>query len=477
MTNFQTNTIAWLFTKAVDTFPAARKTAIKYLDNYVLNEVMSDNSSHASEKIKLFRYHAYKALYYSFFRNFEKGIISKKVTNKIISSFLNSVIFKDPKAKLSEKSFFEKYKQNPPRLVTISLTKKCNLNCDGCYATSTTTDNEQIDWDTLNKLMDQLYIDMGMRFFVISGGEPFLYNSNGNSLIDLAASRKDCYFLVYTNGTLINNDLAARIASCGNITPAISVEGFQPETDKRRGKGAYNKILKAVNCLLKNGVPYGFSVTATKNNFELLMCDDFYKFSFEEIGATYMWVFQYMPIGRNINNNIALSPHQRIELFKKQKEIMFNKNYFLADFWNSAIITEGCISCGKEGGYFYINWDGNIMPCVFIPYFSDNIYQLFSEGRSISDALFSDFFIKGRKWQSDYLNKNHQERNLLMPCLYRDHHNDFLNIVNSVPLSVYPENDSAREAMESKEYHENIMEFDKDLDKKSQSLWQEFSQN
>ena len=38
---------------------------------------------------------------------------------------------------------------------------------------------------------------------------------------------------MYTNGTLIDEKMAQRMAEVGNITPAISVEGFEKKTDER----------------------------------------------------------------------------------------------------------------------------------------------------------------------------------------------------------------------------------------------------
>ncbi len=41
-------------------------------------------------------------------------------------------------------------------------------------------------------------------------------------------------------------------------------------------------------------------------------------------------------------------------------------------------------------------------PCAFIAYYVDNIYDLYNSGKTLSDALFSDFMKNGRKWQREY---------------------------------------------------------------------------
>jgi len=59
----------------------------------------------------------------------------------------------------------------------------------------------------------------GMRFVVISGGEPFMYKSDGKDLLDMVEAHPDMYFLVYTNGTQIDRETAACMGELGNINP------------------------------------------------------------------------------------------------------------------------------------------------------------------------------------------------------------------------------------------------------------------
>jgi hypothetical protein len=37
-----------------------------------------------------------------------------------------------------------------------------------------------------------------------------------------------------------------------------------------------------------------------------------------------MWIFQYMPIGRNFTTELMLTPEQRFALFKKWREVLIN---------------------------------------------------------------------------------------------------------------------------------------------------------
>lgn len=446
-----------------------RNVAAKRFDKMLYKEIAESKNPLYSKNVRQYQYYGYKALYRSFLRNFNRGIISSKVAKRIIETLVDLAIFRDRDNICT--NFEKKYKQTPPNFITISPTKTCNLLCPGCYAISEKDNEQKLDWLTIDKIIQEMHDDFGIRFYVISGGEPLMYKSNGKTILDLLEKWNDCYFLMYTNGTLINENIAKKMGELGNITPAISVEGYEKQTDERRGKGIHKKILKAIENLKKQGVPFGMSVTVSKDNFDIMLEDDFYDYYFDKIGASYMWMFHYMPIGRKFSTELMLTPEQRFVLLKKLKPLLINKEYLVADFWNSAVLSNGCLAGGCAGGYFYINWDGNIMPCVFVPYYKHNVHNLFKENRKIADALFSDFFVKGREWQSKYFNQNGKMGNMLIPCFIRDHHKEFIKIANET--NVMPENQAAKEAMEDLEYHKELINFDEKLKEIEEPYWEE----
>ena len=105
--------------------------------------------------------------------------------------------------------------QKPPWTIVISPTKACNLRCTGCYANADEKSAEHLEWDLFDRIITEAKTLWGIRFFTISGGEPFAYRSQGKTLLDAAAKHNDCLFMVYTNGTLISEEVANRIAELG----------------------------------------------------------------------------------------------------------------------------------------------------------------------------------------------------------------------------------------------------------------------
>ncbi|MEQ4489603.1 MAG: radical SAM protein [Dehalococcoides mccartyi] len=455
----------------------ARNIIVKQYEKKYYKQILRNEDPLCSKNANLVKYYGVRAMAKSVIRNYDEKYISRESATRIINTLLESAVLQGNGKKKTMAAYRGNHGIDPPFFMAIAPTKKCNLCCTGCYASSRATTVETLDWPILDKIMHEAHDEMGIRFFVITGGEPLTYQNEGKTILDLPRQWHDSFFLMYTNGTLIDKKMAEEISKLGNLTPAISVEGFEEQTDARRGSGVYQQILKAMSNLRNEGVLFGTSVTATKNNIDVLLNDKLYSYYFENMRSSYMWLFQYMPIGRKFTTDLMLTPEQRFELFRKWQQLLKEKEWFVADFWNSAILSDGCISCARSGGYFYIDWNGNIMPCVFIPYYKDNVKDLFQKGKKIQDALFSDFFAKGRDWQNGYRNSNGNQGNMLMPCFIRDHHQEFLRIARD-ECHVLPEDAAAEEAMEDADYHAALMEFDEKLKAIEEPCWNsEFKMN
>ncbi|MCD6489932.1 MAG: SPASM domain-containing protein, partial [Thermodesulfobacterium sp.] len=177
------------------------------------------------------------------------------------------------------------------------------------------------------------------------------------------------------------------------------------------------------------------------------------------------------PIGRGKNVfDLMPSPEQRMMLYRKWEKLL-EKGYPIADFWNSGPLADGCIAFGRKNGYFYIDWNGYITPCVFIPYYVDNVYDLYKKGKTLADAWNNLFFKNGRQWQKEYgypYSKN--AKNWLMPCAIRDNYHTFRTKIFTP--DVKPENQEAEEAMNSEEYYQKLIEYDKQLEAITLPIWQ-----
>jgi MoaA/NifB/PqqE/SkfB family radical SAM enzyme len=423
--------------------------------------------------VRLKKYELIRAILNTAVNNLQRGFISKQFFNFVVN-FVGAAAPTSTNKQVAT-AFREKYGEKPPAFLVVSPTQRCNLQCTGCYAASTALTAATLPYEVLEKAVGESYNTFGSRFTTISGGEPFLYEDSGKTLFDIWEKFNDMAFLVYTNGKLITEENAHRLAELGNVTPAISVEGFRKETDARRGDGMFQRILKSMELLRKAKVPFGVSVTATRKNIELLLSDEFYDFFFDKERASYMWMFHLMPIGRaKEDTDLMITAQERVRLYRQIERMTKEKKRFVADFWNSGVTVDGCMAYGKN--YFYIDWDGKIMPCVFVPYYVDNIMDIYKRGGSLTDAFFSDFFMRGRKWQRRYGSDNLlKPGNWLMPCSIRDHYDTFRKEI--LVDEAKAENINAQEALESREYYNVMCNFDRELHQITEPIWkQEFLQ-
>ncbi len=300
----------------------------------------------------------------------------------------------------TQRRFQEKHGFQPPDIIVIDVTSRCNLNCEGCWA-ATYGKGPDLPLDLLDRVVTEAEQEMGVHFFVISGGEPTIRED----LYEFYQRHPDSQFQIYTNGTLIDDQMAARFAECGNVMPMLSIEGDAVLTDDRRGEGTHARVLRAMEHLREHGVLFGFSATATRKNADSIMLDDFIE-RMIELGCLYGWYFQYMPIGRSPNLDLMVTAGQRETMRRRTYELRNSYPIFLADFWNDGTEVNGCMAGGRR--YFHITNNGDVEPCVFCHFAVDNIRDT-----TVTEALKHPFFRAIREGIP-------YDGNLLRPCMLID---------------------------------------------------------
>ena len=293
----------------------------------------------------------------------------------------------------------EKYKCNIPFNILFDPTSACNLRCKGCWAAEY-GHQQNLTYEEMQSIITQGK-ELGCHFYWLTGGEPLIRKRD---VLELCRNNKDCIFLVFTNATLVDRELCEEMNKLGNITLALSIEGSEESNDWRRGDGAYQTTVKAMDLLKENKCIYGVSVCYTKRNIELVTSDGFMDMLIEK-GAKYSLFFNYMPVGHGADKELIPTPEQRKEMYlwlRKIRNSKTGKPIFVMDFQNDAEYVGGCIAGGRN--YFHVNSAGDIEPCVFIHYSDSNIRT-----HTLLEALQSPLFMSYYKHQP--FNDNH-----LRPC-------------------------------------------------------------
>jgi len=333
-------------------------------------------------------------LYASLFTDLDKKVLKKILNNLVLKSILTN------SQRIQNR---EKYGIPIPWAILLDPTSACNLKCTGCWA----ADYERttsLNFETLDRIIKEAK-DLGVFFFLFSGGEPLIRKAD---VIRLCEKHQDCYFSCFTNGTLIDNELAKEIRRVGNFAPALSIEGFEDETDFRRGKGTYQKVIEAMDILRNNGVLFGASTCYHRKNSENLASEEFVEFLIGK-GCHFAWYFTYMPTGSGASAELIATPDQRKLLYHSLREMRKEKPLFIVDFWNDGEYANGCIAAGRR--FFHINSNGDAEPCAFIHYSGANIKEV-----SLREALSQPLFLEYQKRQPF-------NQNLLRPCPCLDNPN------------------------------------------------------
>ena len=312
-----------------------------------------------------------------------------------------------------------------PYAILIDPTSACNLKCVGCWA-GAYAKHDELEPELFDRILNEAK-ELGITTIVLSGGEPFVYPH----LLDVVsqAQRPELHGLYERHQD--RRRVADRLKELGNFAPAISLEGWKEETDARRGEGVFDKIVAAFGRLKERKLFFGASLTITSQNVETITSDEFIDFLIDQ-GVKFLWSFHYIPIGRQPDVSLMISPEQRAYLAERITDIRRRKPLPIADFWNDGELTQGCIAGGSS--YFHINARGDVEPCAFVHFAVDNIRD-----KSLLDVLHSPLF-------TEYQKRQPFSDNMLRPCPIIDNPQALREIVQAA--GAHPTHEGAETVLE-----------------------------
>ena len=242
-----------------------------------------------------------------------------------------------------------------PAFLMISVTNQCNFNCQGCWVTIDNNSNG-INPDTLNNIIQESK-KKGSYFFGLLGGEPFMYPN----ILDILEAHPDCYFQIFTNGSLLTHEIGERLRKMGNVTPLISIEGLESVSNIRRGaKNVYQRSVSGLEAATKNRLITGVATSVCKSNFKELVSEEFVKQCIQS-GAHYLWYYIYRPVGPKPTRELILSEDEILALRNFLVEIRKKAPIIIIDtYWDK----DGNAMCpGAIGMSHHINPWGDIEFC------------------------------------------------------------------------------------------------------------------
>lgn len=156
------------------------------------------------------------------------------------------------------------------------ITERCNLRCAHCYQDSFAGDEP--DYSGLLSILEQ-FKEMLLSWrrqkapypvrghLTVTGGEPFVRSDFMDLLQVFFENRHHFTYAILTNGSLIDQAAASRLAKLKPSFVQISIEGGQETHDRIRGHGAFEKAVLGIRRLVKEGVRTFISFTAHSGNY------------------------------------------------------------------------------------------------------------------------------------------------------------------------------------------------------------------
>ena len=267
---------------------------------------------------------------------------------------------------LMEKAAREKI----PLVCHFDLTYQCNLNCVHCYVVR--EDRPEFSTSEIKDILDQL-AQVGTLYLTFSGGEIFARED----FFQIAEYARRLHFALrlMTNGTLIDEQVADRVAALYPDRVSISIYSTTPEIHDgiTLVPGSLARTIRAVKILRDRNVNLLIGGVLMRQNI-----NDYSKVyeSARSMGAT----FQGDPRVTSRNNGDPFPLRFQInedDLFRVWKDPLFSsqpmdeaKGLHPNQDWGATL-------CGAAHMLFYVSPYGDVYPCVQFPALCGNLRNEF----------------------------------------------------------------------------------------------------
>lgn len=262
----------------------------------------------------------------------------------------------------------------------FGLTDVCNFRCIYCYAECGPEVKSDLPKDILSyeehcKIIDEI-VDVGYKNIYFTGGEPLL----NKYVFRLARYAKGRGLLcgLLSNGSLITEDNIQKFHAFDIVK--ISIDSNREEiNDMTRGRGAYYKIIRALDLLKANHIPLAINTVLTKFNKDVIA--EFIEFIDREYHPLDHTIANHISYGRGTQDDCGISfeeldKYTMVVLESKKKNVPKAHVTALPDkHFKIAHKTR----CGMAAGEVFVNYKGDVYPCRMTyqdEFYLGNIFEI-----------------------------------------------------------------------------------------------------
>ncbi|MEO8971738.1 MAG: mycofactocin radical SAM maturase [Ktedonobacteraceae bacterium] len=249
-----------------------------------------------------------------------------------------------------------------PITVTWEITAACNIACVHCLSSSGHRRPRELTTQQSLALVDEL-AEMQVFQIHFGGGEPFMYYGIWDVLEH--ARERELVMCISTNGTLITQERARRLAQLEPIYFQVSLDGGTPQTNDRiRGEGVFKRALRGLELLAAENLSLTVNSVLTRYSFDEL--DRLY-----DIAASFnskLRVTRLRPSGRGQDVWDDLHPtreqyRQFADWLLAHPDVLTADSFFHLNAFGNKLA--GLDICGAATATCCICPEGEIYPCAF----------------------------------------------------------------------------------------------------------------
>lgn len=272
------------------------------------------------------------------------------------------------------------------RGIDINFNNMCNFKCKHCFTRSPLGDHlkEELPVERIRDISNQAD-ELGIFEFDLQGGELLL---RPDKLFEVIKAIKPERFYLYltTNGYLLDEVMAKRLAEAGVSRVSVSIDSFDGKVhDEFRGiPGAHKRAMEALRHVKNAGMSPYLNITVGHYNAFSEDIEKLCRYSKDQGYTTLLNVA--VPSGRWQNMSEVMVDNEDIahliELRKKYKNI-------LRDIWNpfdkNCEMLLGCNTVNR----IYVTPKGDVLVCPYLHIKIGNVYE-----QSLKDIIDYGFSIK-----------------------------------------------------------------------------------
>ena len=355
------------------------------------------------------------ALNLAILKTAERAMIEYDLSESAIQKFwgilIRDQLVEKKTHEMKSRTFIHEYGQGQPTFLIINPMPPADFN-----SSERGIQPDNLDWEILDRIVTEAKILWGANLMMISGERSLSYLSHGKTILDLVEKHPDVIFILDIDPTRMTDAVLARLKQLGNLSPVVII----PDQDIL-GSSTAALANAAMLQLYTKGIPFGVKLTLTHKNVPTFLSDRYMEDLFREKHALYGLLCPPCSCEQIVNTDpdVIPSPQQRLWMWQQVSRLIREKHLLLANYWNYSTLTDGCLAAGGDGngGYFFIDWNGNVRPCLFLPCSPVNIGQVYAQGGNLNHIWNQPFFAAIRNWK-----KSGKNENKLTPCLVWDHY-------------------------------------------------------